>query len=295
MVKDLCMRVIVLLWYGFTQILPRRVHVSVGRWLGHVFLTLPVRKRRIARTNITLCFPTYSTAQVDRLLRHNAAMIGKAIFDVAIAWFWRDDKIRRDLPHQINGLDLLQRDDKRGVLLLFKHSLHFMLDARVLSLYHRIYGVTRDVKNSSYINDLYMKSRLHACQDIALPHEPLKFVRWLKKGYTICYALDHDYGLENSIIANFFKQPAATLTAPYKMRKMTNCRICMLDSYYDEKGRLIMDITEPMHLNEDCEREFLQALNDATTDQIAKHPHEYHWYYGRFKSMKVYQKAEVNE
>ena len=288
MIKAIFMRLLVMIWYMFSMSMPRSWHKTIGSFFGILFLQIPIRKRKIARKNIALCFPEYEKDQIESLLKRNAQMVGMAIFDVAISWFWSSTRIKNRLPYRLEGLELLQQDEK-GILLLFKHSLHFMLDARILGIHHDIYGVTRDVKNSGFINRLYMQKRMQACKDIALPHEPLKFVRWLKKGKTVCYALDHDYGMENSIIANFFNVPAATLTAPYKMHKMTGCRICLLDSYYDDSGQLVLRITQQKSLDVDCEQRFLQALNDATTDQISKKPHEYHWYYGRFKSMGVYK------
>ena len=294
--SSLLMRSGVFLWCVAVKMTSRRVHKCWGQLLGKLFLKVPVRKRQIAKKNIELCFPEYSQYQVENLLRENASMIGRALFDVGVSWFWSDAQIRKKCHYRIEGEDLLVSQNKQqGVLLLFKHSLHFMLDARILGLDHEIYGVTRDVKNSSFINKLYMKKRMHACKDIALPHEPLKFVRWLRKGKILCYALDHDYGLEHSIIAKFFNEPAATLTAPFKMRKMTNCRICLLDSYYDAEDVLVLKITEQHELDDSCQQSFLQKLNDATTRQIAENPQEYHWYYGRFKSMKVYKKQATQK
>lgn len=276
-------------WRLSAYMIPRRWHRGAGRFAGWVFMQLPVRKRQYARLNMELCFPSFTKAEIDALLIANAAMIGQAIWDAAIAWFWSDDRIKAKVPYRIQGLDLLKKDDGKGVLLLFKHSLHFMLDARILSLHHDIYGVTRDVKNAGYFNRLYMEKRVSACKGIALPNQAMRFVRWLRKGHTLCYAMDHDYGLEGSIITKFFDVPAATLVAPYKMRQLTGCRVCTMNSYYDEKGVLVMEITAQDDLDDSCQQRFLQALNDETTKQIARHPQEYHWYYGRFKSTGMYK------
>ena len=295
-VNTFLMKGIVFLWYVVVKASSRKMHKVCGRWLGGLFLKLPIRKREVAKKNIQLCFPEYSKKNRHELLKENAKMVGRALFDVGISWFWTDEQIRRNCHYRIEGGHILaKKNGKQGTLLLFKHSLHFMLDARILGLDYEIYGVTRDVKNSNFINDLYMQKRMHACKGIALPHEPLKFIRWLKKGKILCYAMDHDYGLENSIIANFFNAPAATITAPFKMRKMTNCRICLLDSYYDKEDVLVLRITEQDGLDDSCQHSFLQKLNDLTAGQIARKPQEYHWYYGRFKSMNVYKKQAIQK
>lgn len=283
------------LWHASSYLIPRRWHQYAGYFVGKVFMMLPVRKRRYARLNIELCFPAYTQMQIDRLLAANATMIGRAIWDAAIAWFWSNERIKKKIAYRIEGLDLLQRDDGRGVLLLFKHSLHFMLDARILSLHHDVYGVTRDIKHASYFNRLYMEKRLRACKGIALPDQAMRFVRWLRRGYTLCYAMDHDYGLKGSIITKFFGVPAATLLAPFKMQQLTKCHICTMNSYYDDSGVLVLEIKAQNNLDDACPQRFLQALNDETAQQIVKHPQEYHWYYGRFKSTGMYKGLEKTE
>ena len=289
MVIEISMRILVGVWYIIVMIMPRYFHMPLGKLLGRIFLMVPVRKRKIAIKNISLCFPHETKAQHEALLVENAVMVGRAFFDMGIAWFWSGRCIQSYLPYRIDGLSNLQnRVDGRGVLLLFKHSLHFMLDARVLSLHHEIYGVTRDVKNSTYINDLYMQKRLHVCKEIVRPNEPLKMVRWLKQGKTLCYAMDHDYGLESSVVIKFFGVPAATIKAPYKIWKMTQCHIFVLDSFYEDNGTLVLQINA--HKPEaQSEKIFLQALNEVTAAQIRENPREYYWYYSRFKSTKLYQ------
>ena len=289
MIKNAISRVAVLLWRLVARIVPRNAHTIVGWFFGRLFLLLPVRHRAVARKNIAHCFPDFSEQQTDDMIVRHAAVLGMAFFDTAIAWFWSDKRIKKVVDYQINGLDALESKDGRGTLLLFRHSLHFMLNARLLALHHEIYSISRNIKTSSYLNNQFTQYRLRACVDFALPNQPVKLVRWLKKGHVVCFAMDQDYGLDQSIIINFFNQPAATITVPYKLHKMTDCRICTVDSYYDDNGKLIIDIKELTSLDETCQQSFLQALNDEISAQISRKPQGYHWYYKRFKSVGLYE------
>ena len=287
------MSIIIFLWKLIIRI-PRRFH---GAKLFSILLRVFLFNRiQVAKKNIKLCFKEMNKQELRGLFKENLQAASLSIFDIGIAWFWSDHRVQHRLSYRIEGLSNLKKStDGRGVLLLFKHSLHFMLDARILGLHHEIYGVTRDVKNSGYINDLYMKRRLKTCKGVARPHEPLKMIRWLRQGKTLCYAMDHDYGLENALIISFFGAPAATLKAPHKIWQMTQCRICLLDSFYDGQGQLVLKIStyQPQSASEQAET-FLQALNDITEAQIRQNPSEYHWYYSRFKSTQLYDKAWMN-
>ena len=289
MVKDATMRAAMLFWRGLVWIVPRSAHTIAGWFIGNIFLWLPIRQRAVAKKNIAHCFPDFSEQQTGDMIVRHAAVLGMAFFDTAIAWFWSDKRIKKVVDYQINGLDALESKDGRGTLLLYNHSLHFMLDARLVALHHEIYSISRNIKTSSYLNNQFTQYRLRACVDYALPNQPIKLIRWLKKGHVVCFAMDQDYGSDQSIIINFFNQPAATITVPYKLHKMTNCRICMGDSYYDDNGKLIIDIKELTSLDETCQQSFLQALNDEISAQISRRPHEYHWYYKRFKSVGLYE------
>ena len=289
MIKNAISRVAVLLWRLVARIVPRNAHTIVGWFFGRLFLLLPVRHRAVARKNIAHCFPDFSEQQTDDMIVRHAAVLGMAFFDTAIAWFWSDKRIKKVVDYQINGSDTLESKDGRGTLLLCKHTLHFLLDARLISLHHKFYGIIRSLKSSAYINSKYRRYLLQTSVDYALPNQPIKLIRWLKKGHIVYYAMDQDYGLDQSIIINLFNQPAATITAPYRLHKMTGCRICTADSYYDDNGKLIIDIKELTSLDATCQQSFLHALNDEISAQISRKPQGYHWYYKRFKSVGLYE------
>ena len=107
-------------------------------------------------------------------------------------------------------MDILldEQKNKKGILLFFKHSLHLELDARLIAMNSEIYGVER-VHNSDSFDSIQGSGRLMSMQGVCDRNNPLKFIRWLKKGKTVLYATDQDYGMTQSDIVNFFGIPAA--------------------------------------------------------------------------------------
>ena len=79
-----------------------------------------------------------------------------------------------------------EQNNKNGVLLFFKHSLHLELDARLLGMNADIYGVER-VHNSNSFDSIQNSGRLKSLKGACDRNNPIKFIRWLKKGKTVLF------------------------------------------------------------------------------------------------------------
>lgn len=263
------------------------------KWLAKVIAYVAwhaIKKRGLVKKNITICLPALTTAQQEVLIKQHAQSIGDAFIGWVNAIYWTDNMIQQYTPHRIEGLEYLQQGNK-GTLLLMKHSLHFLLDGRILGSLHSYGVVAKSHDRVNGIEGIYRSARLKAARLGSIePHEVMKLMRWLKSGKTVLYAPDHDFGIENSEIIPFFGVPAATVRAPYKLQKATNCNVCLLNSYYDEAGVLVLSIRALDYLDKTNQNQFLLQMNQAITEDIARHPHEYSWRYKRFKSMGLYDK-----
>jgi len=244
---------------------------------------MPIKRNKISKKNIDLCFPDMSSKQRKNLLKANIVASAQIVFDSGIAWFWSDKKINKHINYEINGIESLLNEQKNnnGVLLFFKHSLHLELDARLLGMNCDVYGVER-VHNSELFNSVQKTGRSKSVRDTCDRNNPIKFIRWLKKGKTVLYATDQDYGLNQSDIINFFNQPAATISAPSKIIKSTGCKTYFMNTYI-YLGKYILDIEE-LNLNHLDGLNFSQSLNDFIEKKIRKNPKEYLWQHRRFKS-----------
>jgi KDO2-lipid IV(A) lauroyltransferase len=247
----------------------------------------------MAKRNIALCFPHLDNSAIDKLVNAHAKHMGRALVDWINAWFWTDEQIKQHMPHRIEGLDILKQD-KRGVLLLMKHTAHFFVDSKVLGQYHECAVLAKRASLSRQFQERYYESLTKANKGGVIdPSSPIQLVRALKSGKTVLYAPDHDFGLRDdhgkplqSGIADFFGVPAATISVPFKLQKATHCRVCMLNSYYDTDNTLVLSIREPT-LDKTHQANFCQQMNQEITNDIAQHPHEYMWQYNRFNSFEV--------
>jgi KDO2-lipid IV(A) lauroyltransferase len=241
------------------------------------------KRNRISKKNIDACFNNLDDIKRKSLIKRNINNSGLVMFDTAISWFWSDERINNEIKYKISGLEQLKNEQNKGsgVLLFFKHSLHLELDARILGMNADIYGVER-THNSKFFDAIQRKGRLKGVKGLCDKNKPLKFIKWLLSGKTVLYATDQDYGMNGSEVVNFFNLPAATISAPYKIIRKTNCQTYFLNSFI-ENDEYIIEI-EKIELNMDSDKEMSSDLNKIIENSIRKHPSEYLWQHRRFKS-----------
>ena len=275
------MQVIITIWKGIC-LLPAAWQKILGQVLGSLLIIIASKRKRIAQVNIQACFPLLTSQEQNKLLNQNFKFLGASIFQTGSAWFWSDIKIQKHVEYEVKGLELLNNIDmKSGNLVLFKHSQHLELDARLLGLNAEIFGVERS-HNSPIINKLQTQGRLSSIQATADKNNPRKFLAWLKEGKNVLYAIDQDYGWENSIELSFFKKPAATITTTRKIIDITQCNLLFVNSYF-EKKKLVLELESINHDGLDS-MELAQKINDLMEQKITLHPKEYLWSHRRFKS-----------
>jgi KDO2-lipid IV(A) lauroyltransferase len=241
------------------------------------------KRNHISKKNIDACFYDLDDIKRSSLIKSNINNSGLVMFDTAISWFWSDARINKEIKYKIRGLKQLKNEQNKGngVLLFFKHSLHLELDARILGINVDIYGVER-THNSKFFDAIQSKGRLKGVKDLCDKNKPLKFIKWLMSGKTVLYATDQDYGMNGSEVVNFFNLPAATISAPHKIIRKTNCQTYFLNSFI-ENDEYIIEI-EKIELNMNSDNEMSSDLNKIIENSIRKHPSEYLWQHRRFKS-----------
>ena len=269
------------LWQGLCH-LPTSLHPAIGKFFGKLLYIIAGSRKKIAKANIAICFQNLSQAEQQKLLQDNFLYMGRSFIETGIAWFWQDTKIQNEIDYEIIGLELLSGNDaNNGNLIIFKHSQHLELDARLLAMSAAVYGVSRP-HNSPIMNKIQDRGRLSSIKDTADKNNPRKFLKWLKAGKNVMYAIDQDYGWDHSVKLKFFNQEAATITTTKKIIDATNSNLLFINSYYKNKKLMLeIELIDHMGINS---IELAQKINDLMEDKILQHPAEYLWSHRRFKS-----------
>ena len=85
-------------WLGLVWLtvqLPYPALLFLGKHLGRWLLPIAKRRRRIAETNLRLCFPDLSEQQRRELLVKHFESMGIAIFEIGIAWWWPERRLKK--------------------------------------------------------------------------------------------------------------------------------------------------------------------------------------------------------
>ena len=269
------------LWQGLSH-LPTSWHPAIGKLCGKLLFILAKSRKKIAQANIEACFPELSKAEQQELLRDNFLHLGRSFIETGIAWFWSDKKIQSKVDYDVIGINHLSNNNSnKGNLIIFKHSQHLELDARLFAMNAAVYGVSR-THNSASMNKIQNKGRLSSIKDTADKNNPRKFMKWLKAGKNVMYAIDQDYGWDHSVKLEFFNQEAATITTTRKIIDATNANLLFINSYYKNKTLVLqIELIDHEGLNS---IKLAQKINDLMEEKILQHPAEYLWMHRRFKS-----------
>jgi len=267
--------------------LPHGFRMTLGAALGRLYLRMGERRRRIAETNLGLCFPELSAEERDRLLQQHFESLGKGLMELAMAW-WASD--RRCLKGaRIEGREHLSRalHTGRGVILFSAHFTTLELGGRLLNLLYPelpFHGMYRPNENPVLDRVMHRQRSRRILHPI--PRDDVRtMLRSLKKGEVVWYASDQNYGHKNSVFAGFFGIPAATNTAVSRLAKRGDAVLLPFFPYRlaDDSGYVI-EISAPLEGFPSADpRQDAIRLNRIIEGWARRAPAQYFWIHRRFK------------
>ena len=240
----------------------------LGSVLGDLLRLLLSERRRVAATNLRLCFPGLAADARRRLLREHFRAVGQGFVDMGVAWWGDGERLARDA--RVEGMQHLQEAlaDGRGVILVAGHFTTMEVGVRILTLHAPVpfvYSIYRRSKNRLF--ERVMLRGRSGQPAVMFPREDVRtMLGALKDGMPVCFFPDQDHGRRNSVFVPFLGVPAATITTTARFARMTGARVV---PYFQE--RLPGDEGYLLRL--------LPALED-----VRARPHEYYWIHRRFKT-----------
>lgn len=265
-------------------LLPLSWASGLGDWLGRGLYHLAPRRRKIAATNIALCFPELNAEEQDQLVRRILRATGINMTETCVALWGRKTALQGRFDFV--GLEHIEaaKRNGQGVLLLGAHFTSIDPAAHGMAQLHKFDAVYRRDPNRLF--DYKVLQARESVADMGIVRGDIRtLVRRLKQGHMVWYAPDQDYGKKNSVFAPFFGVLASTITATSRIVRMGNAQVLPLAHYRNEKGRYQIVVGPPLE-NFPTEDDVADAtrINAIIEAAVRKHPEQYFWVHRRFKT-----------
>ena len=243
------------------------------------------RRRRIAATNLALCFPELDERARARLLRGNMRATLMGSLELLRAWFAPARTLQGSFD--VEGLAPLQETLARGegVLLLLGHFTHSELSVRMLgeALGRRLRGVVRR-NNSPCLEAELEHARQRSFQPTLEKKDLRALLRALQGGELVAYSADQDFSYRNAFVP-FFGVPASTLVGTPELVARGNARMFALwcRRLPDGRYRLRVEAEWP-GWREATPAQAAAIYLQAVEAQVRQAPEQYLWVHRRFKT-----------
>jgi len=199
---------------------PHEWLVVFGNVLGSLVYWLAAPRRRIARTNLRLCFPNLSEEERALISKAHFRYFARSFFDRFVLWYQPPERIR-DLV-QLRGIEHLEAVAGRPVILLAPHFVGLDAGGTRLTIDRQVMSMFANQKNQ-VLNEAMRAGRTRFNDAVLLSRqEGLRTaIRMMRDGVPFYFLPDMDLGPRDSVFVPFFGVPAATVTSMARLAQMT--------------------------------------------------------------------------
>ncbi len=274
-------------WFGIGGIylmawLPIPVRLGLSRLIAGLLYRLVPSRRKVAQTNIRLCFPELSAVEQHRLVKQTFFSNTLNFFETAHAWC----RPVTSVPFHIEGLQHYKDAvaSGRGILVL---SGHFgpidILGALLIGICE--FSVVYRKHDNALFNYFMTRARERYSKKTLARKDMKGLLRELKQGGAIWYAPDQDYGRKASVFVPFFSIPTATITMTSKLAKMGDAIVLPVSAYRTDDHRgFVLNIEAPVAIPSGDDVADARWINEWLESRIRRHPEQYLWLHKRFKT-----------
>ncbi len=293
------------LFVGFMRLLsllPLRGIRVLGHVLGWLLWSLMSSRKNIVQTNLTLCFPEKSSAEIKHLTRAHFVQFAQSLLDRS--WLWHAPLSVVESRFKWIGTPVafsqLEADGPKIIL-----APHFVgLDAGGLALTLRASKPVAFifVPQHNKVMDAWVNQGRQRTGNVKpyFRHEGVKqIMSGLRHGEMLHLSPDMDFGPEESIFVPFMGMNTATVPSLSRFARLGRAQVLMLTTRMTPEG-YEMELVESWKQfpTEDVRADTLR-MNDELAKRIHQMPSQYYWVHKRFKTRpegeaSVYKNAAIS-
>jgi KDO2-lipid IV(A) lauroyltransferase len=257
---------------------------ALGWLLGQGLHTVAARRRRIARTNWTLCFPGASARETRRAVRRHFVLFAQAWLDRSWLWEGRAEVVARRLS--LTG-DLQALAGTRPTVLFAPHFVGMDAGWTALTVHlpRRCCGLYAPQLNPDV--DRWMaqgRQRFGDPHIVAMRNGLKPLVGALRGGEPLYLLPDMDYGSRDSVFVPFFGVPAATIASLSRFARLAKAQVVPVVSRLTPQGYEVMVMPAWADFPTRDALADTALMNRRLEGYIAAMPEQYYWLHKRFKT-----------
>ncbi|MCY4285154.1 MAG: lipid A biosynthesis acyltransferase [Thiotrichales bacterium] len=268
--------------------MPWGIQRRIGGTAGGLMHCLMRRRRRIAETNLALCFPHLGDAARARLVRRHFHALGLGIVETALAWWGSEPRIMA--RSRIVGAEHLEAALAcgRGVILLGGHFTTFELSGRILASRFECGATYRPHNDPGW--DALLRAGRGRHLAALVPHKDARaMIRHLAANRILWYAPDQDFSSRRgrrNVFVPFFAERSVATTATAWLARTSGARVVPFASYRlaDESGWEVVIGPALQDFPSGDDVADATRLNAVLERQIERSPEQYLWVHRRFKT-----------
>ena len=270
-------------------LLPLPLAHGMGAFLGDLLWRIPGNgPRRIAERNLSLCFPDWSAAEREALLRRNLRETGKLLLELGPLWFWSRRRVLALVRESAPGEEALAAAvrQKRGAILLTPHLGAWEMAGLYYSSRHPLTILYRPSRLG--LDELSRRGRGRLGGKVVAtdPGGVRALLTALRDGEVLGILPDQDPGDEGGTFAPFFGIAANTMTLVSRLALKAGVPVFLTWAERLPRGRgfalhwrPLPEVTAAPSLEAS-----VAALNRGVEAAVRALPAQYLWAYKRFKT-----------
>ena len=263
---------------------PLRWVRGLGWLLGWLLYGLARSRRRVVWTNLQLCFPEWSQAQVGAAARATFVHFAQAWLDRSWLWHGSEQVLRKRL--RLHGA-LHELQGRQPVVVFAPHFVGLDAGWTTLALeiarpLVTIYSNQADPVLDGWIlrgRKRFGQTRLFGRDDGLKP-----VVRAIRQGQILYLLPDMNITRQESVFVPFFGVPTATLTSLSRFAVLGRARVVPVTTVMTPGGYAVQVRQAWSDFPTDDLVADAATMNERLEDWIGEAPTQYYWVHKRFKA-----------
>ncbi|MDX2169646.1 MAG: lysophospholipid acyltransferase family protein [Deltaproteobacteria bacterium] len=278
---------------GLIGLIPRRLALRIGAWLGDILYLLHRRGRRVALLNLARAFPDRSPSEHRAILRESIRNLGRVAAEVCHFGSLTPQNIG-DYVHiddRATWEQLFATAEQRGVLVLTGHFGNFELLAYAHGLLgHPITLVHRPMNNP--LVDRAITDLRAVAGTVSLPKKSAAkaALRALHRHQIVAIPADQNQTRRYGVFVDFFGLPACTTPGPARLAMLSGAAVIpvfLLREGASDKHRVLVLPEIPLARSGDRDADVIANTQRCTAvieDLLRRYPEQWIWFHKRWNT-----------